>query len=167
MSSLEEAQQKNEEYLFYIYSDTILPIHKTNDIEPYIKLSEYISVFVNDIKEDNKIIFPSFVTEEYAKYFITFVESFKMCEKYKILQVNNSFIINKPVSSDTELWKDLGHELYSFTRDIITKKKFISMMNTAKCLICSVLFESLCAKVALDIKYLTKTEIEHYFQDVI
>ena len=166
MTSLEE---KNKEYLFYLSSDQTTPLYKTNDIEPYINLSEYINVFVNDIKEDNKIIFPGFVTEEYAKYFINFVESFKTCEKYKICQVKNSFNIeiNKPVSSETDLWKDIGQELFSFTRDIITKKKFITMMNTSMCLISPVLFEALSAKVALDIKYLTKVEIEHYFQNVV
>lgn len=169
MTSLEEKTQGCNEYLFYLNSDHNNPIHKTCEIEPYINLSEYIKIFVHDIKENNHIIFPGYVTEEYARYFINFVETFKQSETYKICEINDCFEINiqKPVQSDTGLWKDIGHELFSYTRDIINRKKFITMMNTAMCLNSPILAEALSAKIALDIKYLTKTEIEDYFKNVV
>lgn len=152
---------------YYIFLSSGNKIIKTiSDISPYCNLSEYIKIFVNDIK-DNTIRIPNFVDEVSMNIIIDFIEIYSNTNQYKINEVSNDFNINivKPVRSDEKLRDQIGTDNYNYINNIISRRIFKKILNAAMCLNIPILIEMICAKIAIDIKYLTKVEIENYFRD--
>ena len=52
-----------------------------------------------------------------------------------------------------------------FSENLFYQKLFLSVINTAMCLDITILFDIICAKIALDIKYMTRSEMNDYFNE--
>ena len=161
--SLDQDEEKKQ-YDIYLY-DGKEPLYNINDITLYQNLSGYISVFVNDIK-DQKIILPDFVKEREMNLIIEFIEAYSKTMNYKLNMLENKYKINieKPVRDISTFKKEVG-DCYEVIEKIFSQKLFLSVINTAMCLDITILFDIICAKIALDIKYMTRSEMNDYFNE--
>lgn len=152
------------EYHFFL-RDSKESFVSVKDIAPYKNLSGYISVFVNDIK-DNNILLPSFVKEHEMKLIIDFVRSYENSNNYKLNQITGEYKIDieKPLKDFNSLKKKLG-ECYSAIDSIFSQKMFLNVLNTCMCLDIPILTDIICAKIAADIKHMTRSEINDYFNE--
>lgn len=161
--SLDNDEEKKE-YHIYLH-DEEEPLYHINDITLYQNLSGYISVFVNDIK-DQKIILPEFVKQREMNLIIEFIEAYSKTMNYKLNMVEDIYKINieKPVRDLATFKKEVG-DCYEVIEKIFSQKLFLSVINTAMCLDITILFDIICAKIALDIKYMTRSEMNDYFNE--
>jgi len=157
-------KQDDELYHIYLYNSNE-PIYTIYDIDLYKNLSGYVSVFIIDIKDKN-IICPEFIEEKELKLIIEFIESYKNTMNYKINLVEDKYYIDldKPVKDLSSFKKQVG-DCYQVIEKIFFQKLFLSVINNAMCFDVPILVDVLCAKIALDIKYMTKSEINDYFKD--
>jgi hypothetical protein len=162
--SLEHTKTEEKNYELFLYNSTE-PLFIVKDISAYVNLSGYISVFVNDIK-DNKILLPDFVKEQEMKLIVEFIESYKDTTNYKFNEVTGEYKIDieKPVKDLNSLKKKVG-DCYKVIETIFSKKMFLSVMNSCMCLDIPILTDIICAKIALDVKYMIRSEINEYFQE--
>lgn len=141
-------------------------IKTVSDITPYYNLSNYIKIFIDDIKDNDLIMIPDSVDEESLNIIIGFIEVYSKSNQYKINEVTNEFKIeiSKPIRNEDKLREQIGTENYSYIRSqIFSRRIFKKILNAAMCLDVPILIEMICAKIAIDIKYLTKIEIDNYF----
>lgn len=138
-----------------------------NDITPYYNLSNYIKIFIDDIKDTNILISNS-IDEETMKHIISFVELYSKTEQYQVNLVTDDFTINivKPVKDEIQLKQNIGNDLFYFLKNIFCMRKANKLLNAAMYLDIPILVEIICAKIAVDVKYLSKREIEVYFQNL-
>ena len=109
---------------------------------------------------------PSSVDEESLKIITDFIEVYSKSNQYKFNEVTNEFNIDisKPIRNEDKLREQIGTENYSYIRNqIFSRRIFKKILNAAMCLDVPILIEMICAKIAIDIKYLTKIEIDNYF----
>lgn len=141
-------------------------ITTVSDIAPYYNLSNYIKIFIDDIKDNDLIMIPDSVDEESLNIIIGFIEVYSKSNQYKINEATNEFKIeiSKPIRNEDKLRDQIGTENYSYIRSqIFSRRIFKKILNAAMCLDVPILIEMICAKIAIDIKYLTKIEIDNYF----
>lgn len=161
--SLDKEEEKKEYYIHLHEEEE--PLYHVKDITLYQNLSGYVSVFVNDIK-DQKIILPEFVKRREMNLIIEFIESYSKTTNYKLNMVEDKYKINieKPVRDLATFKKEVG-DCYEVIEKIFSQKLFLSVINTAMCLDITILFDIICAKIALDIKYMTRSEMNDYFNE--
>lgn len=157
-------KENDDLYRIYLYNSNE-PIYTIHDIDLYKNLSGYISVFTNDIKDKN-IICPEFIEERELTLIIEFIEKYKDTMNYKINLVEDKYYIDldRPVKDLASFKKQVG-DCYQVIEKIFFQKLFLSVINNAMCFDVPILVDILCAKIALDIKYMTKSEINDYFKD--
>lgn len=149
---------------FLSYENNI--VKTISNITPYYNLSNYIKIFIDDIKDNDLIMIPSSVDEESLNIITDFIEVYSKSNQYKINEVTNEFKIeiSKPIRNEEKLREQIGTENYSYIRSqIFSRRIFKKILNAAMCLDVPILIEMICAKIAIDIKYLTKVEIDNYF----
>lgn len=165
--SLDNKDDKQKQYNFIIENSTgqliTIPIY---DISPYYNLSNYIKIFIDDIKDTN-ILISNYIDIETLNTIINFISLYSKTEQYKINVVTDDFTINilKPVKDEVQLKQNIGNDLFYFIKNIFACKKINKILNIAMYLDIPILIEIICAKIAVDVKYLSKREIEKYFQD--
>lgn len=169
ITSLDESTDvdKIDEKEYNIIMDsTNKKIYSTRDISIFSNLSGYIKTCVEDVKGED-IYIPSYVDEDSLNIIINFINLYSKSSHYKLNLINNSFDINisKPVKMEETLKQEVGDEVFYFIKNLFARKIFNKILNVAMCLDVSILIEIICAKIALDIKYLSKREIEIYFQN--
>ena len=158
---------ENKSYNILLSSENKI-VKTISNISPYYNLSNYIKIFIDDVKDgENNIIIPSFVDEESMHIIINFIETYSKTTQYKFNEVSNEFKIeiSKPVKSEEKLIEQVGNENYNYLRTIFARRIFKKILDVAMCLDIPILIEMICAKIAVDIKYLTRIEINNYFND--
>jgi len=169
ISSLDASDNVFENKSYNILLSSENKIVKTiSNISPYYNLSNYIKIFIDDVKDgENNIIIPSFVDEDSMHIIINFIETYSKTTQYKFNEVSNEFKIeiSKPIKSEEKLIEQVGNENYNYLRTIFARRIFKKILDVAMCLDIPILIEMICAKIAVDIKYLTKIEINSYFND--
>ena len=156
---------ENKSYNILLSSENKI-VKTISNISPYYNLSNYIKIFIDDVKDgENNIIIPSFVDEESMHIIINFIETYSKTTQYKFNEVSNEFKIeiSKPVKSEEKLIEQVGNENYNYLRTIFARRIFKKILDVAMCLDIPILIEMICAKIAVDIKYLTRIEINNYF----
>jgi hypothetical protein len=164
LDSDENIIETKKSYNIILNEDKV--VKTITDITPYYNLSDYIKVFIDDVKDNDGIMIPSSVDEESLNIIIGFIEVYSNSNQYKINEVTNEFKIeiSKPIRNEDKLREQIGNENYSYIRSqIFSRRIFKKILNAAMCLDVSILIEMICAKIAIDIKYLTKIEIDNYF----
>lgn len=166
LDSSENVIINNKSYSFLLSSENKI-VKTISDITPYYNLSNYVKIFIDDIKDSNNvIIIPSFVDEESLNIIINFIEVYSKSNQYKFNEVTKDFKIeiSKPVRSEEKLREQIGNENYSYIKNhIFSRHIFKKILNSAMCIDVPILIEMICAIIAIDIKYLTKIEIDNYF----
>jgi hypothetical protein len=166
LDSSENIIINNKSYSILLSSENKI-VKTISDITPYYNLSNYVKIFIDDIKDaDNVVIIPSFVDEESLNIIIEFIEVYSKSNQYKFNEVTNEFKIeiSKPVRNEDKLREQIGIENYNYIKShIFSRRIFKKILNAAMCIDVPILIEMICAKIAIDIKYLTKIEIDNYF----
>jgi len=159
----QDFKQPQENYQIYLES-TQEVIYETSDIQPFINLSKYITIFVNDVK-NNRILIPEYVDKNSMNMIIKFIEIYSNTTHYK----NNTFTeinIRKPVQNEFILREDITDDIFEYVREVLNMKKFKKFTNVCLLLDIPILVECISAFIALEIKYLTKKEISNYFDNL-
>lgn len=166
LDSSENIIAPKKSYKIFLSSENKI-VKTISDITPYYNLSNYVKIFIDDIKDnEDVIIIPSFVDEESLNIIIEFIEVYSRSNQYKFNEVTNEFKIeiSKPIRNEDKLREQIGTENYSYIKNkIFSRRIFKKVLNSAMCLDVAILIEMISAKIAIDIKYLTKIEIENYF----
>jgi hypothetical protein len=166
-NDMTKLDNNNQQYNFILEKSSeenqTIPIP---NISPYYNLSNYIKIFIDDIKDTN-IIISNYIDIETMNIIINFVNLYSNTEQYKINFATDNFTINivKPVKDEVQLKQDIGNELFYFIKNIFASKKANKILNAAIYLDIPILIEIICAKIAVDVKYLSKRETEAYFQN--
>lgn len=172
MTTLEEPQihqdlteNKEKEYKIYLDSKADKPFITTNDITAFYNLSGFVKMYKDSFKEDS-IYLPEFVKTEDMQFIWDFVKRYEESFNYKLSLVNGDFniIISKPILDEEQLRKEISNEIYFFVNKVFVNKTFSRILDVAMCLDLQVLIEIICAKIALDIKFLSKYQLQTYFK---
>lgn len=164
LDASENIIETKKSYKIIVNEDKV--VKTISDIIPYYNLSDYIKVFIDDIKDNNLIMIPSSIDEESLNIIIGFIEVYSKSNQYKVNEAINEFKIeiSKPIRNEDKLREQIGNENYSYIKSqIFSRRIFKKILNAAMCLDVPILIEMICAKIAIDIKYLTKVEIDNYF----
>lgn len=155
----------DKEYKIYLGSKTDKPFIITKNITPFYNLSGFIKMYKDSFKEDS-IYIPDFVKEEDMRFVWDFVMRYEESFNYKLSIVNGDFNINisKPVMDEEQLRKEISNEIYFFVNKVFVNRTFSRILDVAMCLDMQVLIEIICAKIALDIKFMPMYQLENYFR---
>ena len=172
MTTLEEPQihqdlteNKEKEYKIYLGSKADKPFITTNDITAFYNLSGFVRMYKDSFQEDS-IYLPEFVKTEDMQFIWDFIKRYEESFNYKLSLVNGDFniIISKPILDEEQLRKEISNEIYFFVNKVFVNKTFSRILDVAMCLDLQVLIEIICAKIALDIKFLSKYQLQNYFK---
>jgi len=155
----------DKEYKIYLGSKTDKPFIITKNINPLYNLSGFVKMYKDSFKEDS-IYIPDFVKEEDMKFIWDFVVKYEESFNYRLGMVTEDFSINisKPIMDEEQLRKEISNEIYFFVNKVFVNRTFSRMLDVAMCLDIQVLIEIICAKIALDIKFMPMHQLQNYFR---
>jgi len=155
----------NKEYKIYLGSKTDKPFITTKNITPLYNLSGFVKMYKDSFKEDS-IYIPDFVKEEDMRFVWDFVMKYEESFNYRLATVTEDFSINisKPIMDEEQLRKEISNEIYFFVNKLFVNRTFSRMLDVAMCLDMQVLIEIICAKIALDIKFMPMHQLQTYFR---